>query len=307
MTMHPFIEAMLTQLRGRPAISAGSPDEARAMIAAGRNLLGEGTLMARTETIEISGEAGTIPGRLLVPRGGACGLVVYLHGGGWVVCSTADYEIFGRALAEASGCAVLLPEYRLAPEHPFPAALQDAESALMFAQREVSSLLGSPVAIVAAGDSAGANLATVAARRLAGKVDLALQVLIYPVTDCDFNSPSYVEHGAGLVLTAEDMRWFFENYAPSASWPSHDISPLRCADLSMLPPAIVSTAEYDVLASEGRAYAQRLSDCGIPVIQREVKGVTHGYIRLHNLLDVAAEEIRALGRDIRTACMNASA
>ncbi|MDO9526689.1 MAG: alpha/beta hydrolase fold domain-containing protein [Gemmobacter sp.] len=138
-----------------------------------------------------------------------------------------------------------------------------------------------------AGDSAGANLATITARRLRGRVALAVRALLYPVTDCDFATASYHVHGKGLPLTAQDMRWFFEHYAPSHLFESPDIACLRAQGLTGMPPAVVVTAEYEVLADEGASYAERLRAADVAVTLRQVQGVTHGFIRLHNLFDGA--------------------
>lgn len=301
MPLHPFIEKLLAQLAGRPALSAGSPEDARTMVALGRAVLGKGPEMHEVRDLDIPTRAGTIGARLLKPAADVRGLVVYLHGGGWVVGAIEDFDTLGRTLAAESGCAVLLPDYRLAPEHPFPAGLEDAEDALSYASREIVSLAGKRVPVVVAGDSAGGNLATVAARTLRGKADIAFQVLIYPVADCDFATGSYKAHGEGLPLTTRDMEWFFGHYAPRLAWPRPEISPLR-ADLTGLPPALVVTAEYDVLADEGTAYAAKLQQAGVPVTTRRVAGVTHGFIRLHNLFDVARDELKAIAQDIAAAC-----
>jgi acetyl esterase len=238
---------------------------------------------------------------VLQPNATPRGVAVYLHGGGWVVASIDDFEILGRALAAASGCTVVLPDYRLAPEHPFPAAVEDSEDVLLWAADARKTLAGNGPLMVA-GDSAGGNLAAVAAASLRGRVDLALQVLIYPVTDCDFTRPSYSAYGSGLPLTARDMQWFFGHYAPQTLWPRPQISPLRRPDLSGLPPALIVTAECDVLADDGRAYAERLKQAGVDVEHREIAGMTHGFIRWHNLIDVAKHEVDAIAKRIAAAC-----
>jgi acetyl esterase len=253
MALHPFIEAMLKQLAARPAISAGSPADARAMVAAGRAVLGPGPEMHDVRELALPTRSGTIPARLLTPSANPRGLVVYLHGGGWVVGTIDDYDTLARMLAAESGCAVLLPDYRLAPEHPFPAGFEDSEDILLGAARDVATLAGRDVPLIIAGDSAGANLATAAVRSLRGRVSIALQVLIYPVTDSDFSTGSYTAHGAGLPLTARDMTWFFDHYAPKTMWDRPEISPLRAPELDGMPPTVVVTAEYDVLGDEGVA------------------------------------------------------
>lgn len=309
MTLHPFIVAMLEQMKGRPALSAGTPADARAIVAATRAVLGSGPEMAEIRDLKLPTRAGSIQARLYRPQAQSeaepKGLIVYLHGGGWVVGTIDDYDALARTLAAESGCAVLLPDYRLAPEHPFPAGLEDAEDALSYAARHVQALAGRSVPLVVAGDSAGANLATIAARRLLGTVELAAQILVYPVADSDFERPSYGAYGRGLPLARQDMIWFFRHYAPEALWSSPDIAALRAGDLSGLPPALVVLAECDVLADEGRAYADTLERAGVPVTRRMVPGVTHGFIRLHNLFDVARQEVAAVARFGASVCRRA--
>lgn len=297
MSLHPFITAMMASLEGRPALSAGSPDDARALVAAGRPALGDGPAMAEMKDVTIAGRSGPVPARLYLPSETLRGIIVYLHGGGWVVGTLDDYATYAKALAAAANCAVLLPDYRLAPEHPFPAGLEDTEDALRWTARGETGLpAGLP--IVLAGDSAGANLATVAARRLLDEIPIRLQVLTYPVTACDFDNSSYAAHGAGLPLTRRDMEWFFEHYAPRQSWNEPDISPLAAANLAGMPETVLVTAEYDVLCDEGEAYADALRAAGVRVTQRRVEGVTHGFIRLHNLFDVARTELETVAADI---------
>lgn len=309
MTLHPFFAMMMESFAaaGRPALSDGTPEQSRALVAAGRAALGPGAEVGSISDLSIPTRSGAIPARLLLPKTAPAGLVVYLHGGGWVIGALDDYEVLARHLAALSGCAVLLPDYRLAPEHPFPAGLDDCEDALLFAAGKVAELCGGYVPLIVAGDSAGANLGTVAARRLRGRVELALQALLYPVTDCDFDRPSYRTHGEGLPLTRRDMLWFFDHYAPRAHHGDPDISPLRATDLSDLPPALIVTAEYDVLHDEGEAYAGRLAEAGVPVTQRCAAGLPHGFARLHNHVGAVDTEIRAVAAAIATACRQAGA
>jgi acetyl esterase len=242
-----------------------------------------------------------VAARYLAPTDRPDGLILYVHGGGWVLGALADYETYARTLASETGYGVLLLDYRLAPEHPFPAGLQDCEDAL--AACLAGSIEGILVTrpLIIAGDSAGANLITVAARRSSQSGAIAAQVLSYPVTDCDFTTNSYKAYGEGLPLTAHDMKWFFEHYAPDNLWKSPDISPLRTDDLSSMPPTVLVTAEYDVLCDEGEAYAQKLRAAGVPVTHRRLEGMPHGFVRLHNLLDVSRDEMRTLAGDIRAA------
>lgn len=301
MPLHPFVAAMLAKQKeaGAPALSAGTPDAARALVAAGRPGLGSGADVARSRDLTVATRSGTIPARLLVPHGPVAGLIVYAHGGGWVVGAIDDYDTLGRELATRAGCAVLLPDYRLAPEHPFPAGLHDVEDTLLWAA--ATDLVGHGAPLVVAGDSAGANLATVATRRLRGQIAPVLQVLAYPVTDADLDSPSYQEFAEGFPPTRADMQWFFEHYAPKELRSTADVSPLRADDLDGMPLTVVVTAEFDVLRSEGEAYAEALSAAGAKVTTRRYPGVTHGFLRLHNNLDDAREAVTGIAAAVAEA------
>ena len=302
MAVHPGIQAMLDRARaaGVPALSAGSPEAGRAVMAQSRALLGAGVPVGSRTMIEVPTRAGSVPALLLRPEGPVIGTIVYLHGGGWVIGAIGDYEVLARTLCVATGCAVVVPEYRLAPEHPFPAGLEDCEDVLVRVAEGGAGLAGP---VVVAGDSAGGNLATVAAGSLAGRVRLAGQVLIYPAVDTDTERESYRLYGAGEVpLSRADMLWFYRHYAPETAWADPRIAPLRAASLVGQPPAVVITAENDVLRDEGEAYAARLAEAGVPMTQRRYAGMTHGFIRYHDLVDVAGEAVRTLAADIVRLC-----
>lgn len=305
MALHPFIADLLKATAARPALSAGTPDQARAMLVAMRPMLGQSAPMATAETVTIPTGGGGIPGLLLIPgEGEPAGLVVFVHGGGWVLGEIEDYEIYARALAAASGCAVLVPAYRLAPEFPFPAGLDDVEDTLTWvAQGGVARLAGLP--LVVGGDSAGGNLATVALRRLRDTVRPVFQFLIYPVCDTDMTRGSYGTFALGYALGRADMAWFLDHYAPPERHDDPDIAPLRAADLSGQPPTVMVLASHDVLHDEGLAYAAALRAAGVTVNLRIIEGVTHGFIRLHNLFDLVANELQALADDIAGACAEA--
>jgi len=303
MTLHPFFAALLEKNAGAAGLSSGSPQDARDLVAQGRAALGSGPEMATVHDTAVPTRGGSVSARLLVPTGEVAGLVVYLHGGGWVVGSIDDFETLGRTLAERSGCAVLLPDYRLAPEHLFPAGLEDAEDVILWASQHAARLLGSEVPLVVAGDSAGGNLATVACRRLAGRIVVALEVLIYPVTDSDFESDSYRSVGDTVPLTRDDMQWFFAHYAPEDLWEHEDVAPARASDLGSLPPTLVVTAEHDVLRSEGQLYAERLTHAGVEADHASYAGMVHGFLRLHHHVDVADQALddvaAAIARAVR--------
>lgn len=221
-----------------------------------------------------------IPARLYRPRSGTLPLLVYFHGGGWVVGSVALSDPFCRALANASGCAVVSVEYRLAPEDRFPAAADDAYAATRWSADHASDLGVDASRIAVGGSSAGGNLAAVVTlmARERGVPAIAFQLLHVPVTDHDFDTPSYRANGTGFGLTLKGMRWFWDHYAPDPKVRDEPYaSPLRARDLTGLPPAHVVTAECDPLRSEGKAYATRLREAGVATAYVEYPGMVHGF------------------------------
>ena len=244
------------------------------------HLSGPGEPVAEVRDLEIPSPAGSIPARLYRPEGdGPLPLVIYLHGGGWMLGSIDSFDTVLRALANASGAMVLSVGYRLAPEAPFPAGLEDATCAVRWAAAEAASLGADPGRLAIAGDSAGGNLATVAAKRLRGEVDLRVQVLIYPVTDAGCNTASYREFGERHGLTAASMQRFWNLYLDGADGLQEDASPLRSADLEGSPPAFVLTAGFDPLRDEAEAYCEALREAGVEAECRRFAGAIHGFWR----------------------------
>ena len=289
MALHPVIAQMFARMAeaGRPAICAGSAADARALVASSRAALGAGPALHEVRELRIPTRSGSIGARLYRPTARADALAVYFHGGGWVVGELDDYDTMARSLAARSGCALLAPDYRLAPEHRFPAGLQDAQDAILWACGRIAELAGSEVPLLVAGDSAGANLAAVSLNTMTPRPPVAGQLLIYPVADCDFERPSYREQSDGMQLTRQDMQWFFSHYAPPELHADPRVSPLRAPADPGLPRTVVFTAECDVLRDEGEAYAAHLQAAGVPVTSRRITGLPHGFIRLHNLVDAA--------------------
>ncbi|GGS64619.1 alpha/beta hydrolase [Nonomuraea spiralis] len=245
--------------------------------------------------------AGEVPIRIYRadPGDGLLPVVVYFHGGGWVFGSVRRNDAVGRDLAVRTGAVVVSADYRLAPEHPFPAAADDAWTVVrdVFARPAFYQSNGS-VAVV--GDSAGGNLAAVAAWRAAGSgIRLAHQALVYPVLDVAMDTPSYRAYAKGYGLDAAEMAWFAARYAPGADPADPLLSPLRLPDLTGLPPATVLTAEYDVLRDEGEHYARRLADAGVPVEARRFDGAVHGFFGLPGLFDQAAEARQYIAERLR--------
>jgi acetyl esterase/lipase len=207
--------------------------------------------------------------------------LVYFHGGGWVTGSIATHDGPCRALARSSGVVVVSVDYRLAPEHPFPAAVDDAWTATQWVSNHAEELKLDADRIGVAGDSSGGNLAAVVARR--GRdhaVPLALQVLLYPVISASADTPSYSFFSEGYGLTRDGMRWYWEQYLGDGDGTSPDASPSQTDDLRRLPRAIVVTAEADVLRDEAEAYAQRLFLSTVETEGYRYDGMVHGFLRM---------------------------
>lgn len=278
--------AQMTSARPQP-IHQLTPAEAREMIAATRGQQPPGPEMTRVTDARIQVAGGYIPARILMPSDEVRGVMVYFHGGGWVLGSITDSDHLGRHLAMRTGCAVVLVGYRLAPEYRYPTAVDDSMAALRWTARHLTDIAGRVVPLLVAGDSAGGNLAAVVARRArdAGDPSVALQILVYPVTDFDLATTSYTDPENQLMLTRESMAWFWDHYAPEESARVHpDASPLRAPNLTLLPPAVVITAEHDVLRDEGELYATRLVKAGVPVTHRRFAGQMHGFFAMPGVL-----------------------
>jgi len=258
-----------------------TPEEARAFGGALADLAGPAPPMARVEEHTIGDEG--VHARVLVPIEPPAGVIVYYHGGGWVLGSIDETDTMARKLAERTSCAVVNVEYRLAPEYRYPTAADDCYAALEWTAAHLHEIADGDVPLFVAGDSAGGNLAAVTAVRARDRngPEIAMQVLIYPVTDADFERESYLDPANELLLTRDAMIWFWDHYAPDAAQRSEpDASPLQTPDLSGLPPAVVLTAEHDVLRDEGEAYAARLQAAGVTVdLQRHGRQI-HGFFTM---------------------------
>lgn len=302
-SIHPQAQQLLDgkAASGAPPTWESTPEEVRAGVALNRELIGPGPQLASVRDIVIPGQAGGIPARVYSPAPDAPGVVVYYHGGGWVIGSIDDWDASCRALAVASGCDLVSVDYRLAPEHVFPAAVDDAYDALVW----VASSLADGRPVVVAGDSAGGNLAAVAALRArdSGGPALAMQLLVYPVTDHDLDRKSYHQYdGTEFILNRRDMAWFWDLYAPDpAARANPYASPLRATDLAGLPPAYVITAEHDPLRDEGFAYADRLRAARVPVEHRHYGSEIHAFFTFVNVLDDADKAVTEAGAAIRAA------
>ena len=307
MPLDPQVEAFLEELKAQnlPAFSSMTAEEARAAVLAEMPSFAPPEPVARIEDRTMLGPAGEIPLRIYVPEGtGPFPVLVFYHGGGWVLCDVTTHDTICTRLANGARCLVVSVGYRRAPEHKYPAAVADAYAALQWVGTSAGEILGDPQRLAVGGDSAGGNLAaavSLAARDRGGHQPV-FQLLIYPVTDYHFDTPSYRENAEGRFLTLDDMRWFWGNYLAREQDGSQPYaSPLQAADLRGLPPALVVTAEYDPLRDEAEAYAARLRGSGVPVTLTRYDGLIHGFVHFTHRFDRARQAVADMAAALREA------
>jgi acetyl esterase len=298
----PEIRALLDQqaASGRPPLHRQSVEEARAFhVQDAPALNGPPAAVAAVVDRRIPGPAGELPVRVYTPEGSPpFPIVVFFHGGGWVVGTLDSYDPLCRALAAATPAVVVSVDYRLAPEHRWPAAVEDAYAATLWASHNAAALGGAQHRLAVAGDSAGGNLAAVVAlgARDRGGPVIAFQLLVYPVLDVAADTASWREFADGFYLTADGMRWYWDHYLGGADGRTPDASPLQAAFVGGLPPALVIGAEHDILRDEGEAYAARLAEAGIAARASRYPGMVHGFFRwraVTGAADVALQEAAA--------------
>jgi acetyl esterase len=287
MPLDPQARALLDQMvsLGAPQLHTLSPEDARKAFDMLVQLSGlKPEAVAKVEDRLIPGPGGQIPVRFYTPQGRApFPVLVFFHGGGFVIGSIELYEEFCRALTNGAGCIVISVGYRLAPEHKFPAAVEDCYAATKWVAVNAKAIGGDSMRIAVGGDSAGGNLAAVVAliARDKGTVPLVFQLLMYPATNLAHDTLSAQENANGYFLTGDDMFWFRSLYLSNNA--DHDnpyASPLQAQDLHGLPPALVITAEYDPLRDEGEAYAARLREAGVTTVCTRYNGMIHGFLSL---------------------------
>ena len=285
MSLDPVIARLLAEARaaGEPQLCDLTPAAARSLADVWKANQPQGPAVARVEETFWPGAAGPMRVRLYHPGGsGPLPLLVYIHGGGFVICDLDTHDGICRALCAGAGIIVASVDYRLAPEHPFPAGSDDALAAVRHARLAASGIGADPDRILVGGDSAGGNLATVACLRLRDEGGPALrgQLLFYPVTDHPLaGHDSYVRFAEGYGLSAADMVWYFDHACPDRTrWTDPRLSPLREPSLSGLPPAFVLAAGYDVLRDEALAYAARLADAGVETELSDHPAIHHGVL-----------------------------
>ncbi|MFE1321022.1 alpha/beta hydrolase [Kitasatospora phosalacinea] len=292
MPLHPQAEALRRQraAAGTPPLYTRTLAEARAAdLADIRAAAGNPEPVGSVEELTIDGPGGPLPLRVHRPEGGTeLPFLLYLFGGGWTLGSPDTSDAICRRLTNAVGCVTVSVGYRLAPEHPFPAAVHDVVAAAEWIAAHAAELGGDPARLAVAGDSAGGNLAaalTLAARERGGPA-LRHQLLVYPNTDHAADTPSVREHDDPLLFNRRSVAWYWGHYlADPADGANPLASPLRAPSLAGLPPATVITAEYDPLRDEGEQYAEALRAAGVPVELRRYDGMPHGFFAMAGVLD----------------------
>jgi len=295
--LHPQARALMDLMveRGVPPTHTLAPAEARRLYRERRSYTQPvAPEMAAVRELGASGPHGAIPLRLYRPLGSAATealpVLVYFHGGGWVIGDLDTHDTLCRELAQGSGACVIAVDYRMGPEHRFPAAVDDALAATRWVHRNASELGIDPARIAIGGDSAGGNLAAVVAiaARDDGTLPIVFQLLVYPATDQHYVTASHTANGQGYMLTTDTMVYFRGHYiAEPAQYDDWRASPLRRPDLGGLPPAFVLTAGYDPLRDEGLAYAQRLTEAGNRCAQVCFERQIHGFLTMGRVIDEA--------------------
>lgn len=304
--LHPQARAILKLIedRGIPPTHTLTPDEARRYYRDRRfTTQPEPPQIAHTEDLQAEGPHGAIPVRLYKPavQSTLLPVLVYFHGGGWVIGDLDTHDTLCRELANGAGCAVVAVDYRMGPEHRFPAAVDDCIAATYWVKSQAAALGLDASRLAVGGDSAGGNLAAVVAlaARDAGDLPIKFQLLIYPATDMRRAAASHVTNGQGYLLTNDTIAYFHDHYITD---PAHDLdwraSPLLREDLAKLPPALVLTAGYDPLRDEGLMYAQRLSEAGNRASYICFDRQIHGFITMGRVIDEANTAVRMCAAEV---------
>ena len=292
MTVDPQIAALLERVNAAPPLSGGTPEEGRAAFRTLNMLAARVVPEVEVGSVE-DVPGGPVPMRAYRPSEDSVATLVFFHGGGFVIGDLDSYDAQCRTLCSRVGVTVISVDYRLAPEHPFPAGVEDALAAFDWV------VAHEPGPFVVGGDSAGGNLSAVTAQER--RDQLAAQLLIDPAADLANEYPSMEENGEGLFLTKDDMDWFHHHYLGDDEALRSDprASPLLAEDLRGLPPALVYTAQYDPLRDAGDAYAEALKAAGVKVIHRRFEGLIHGFFALGPLSQAAAAAVECVCDDLR--------
>jgi len=310
-SLHPQCAALLEalQVQGQLSIDQVSPEDARRTYAARGDFKPLPISVARTEDVCVPVEAHRLTLRLYRPLGSSndalLPTLIYFHGGGWLLGSINTHDALCRELCNAAQACVVSVDYRLAPEHPYPAAIEDARAALGWVFDNAADAGVDAQRIAVGGDSAGANLAAVLAIEARGPTNrkIAFQMLVYPPVDLRCSSESYDRCGEGFGLTRDHMNYFVRQYAGDADIGDWRLSPGRCDSLENVAPALIIVAGFDPLRAEGVAYAQRLSAAGVRTTLVEFPRQIHGFFTLGRMVDEANDAIRICGATVQRALM----
>lgn len=305
MALHPQVQALLDMMSQAEMPAPETLDPATMRAAFNMPMAGDVEAVASVNNRRIPGAAGEMAVRIYTPEGqGPHRLLVFFHGGGFVIGSLDTHDAQCRVLANAAEAVVVSVDYRLAPEHPFPAAPEDAYTALCWAAEHAAELSARPETLAVGGDSAGGALAAAVCQMSQdrGGPAIAYQLLFYPVTDNNFETSSYLENAEGYFLTRTWMQWFWDHYLAAPGDVEKDYcAPLRRKDFSGLPPASVMTAQYDPLKDEGESYARALEAAGVPVQYRCWEGMVHGFTGFLQGVDAAREGLLSMAAEYRAA------
>ena len=297
--LDPQVRALLDRMVAEPTPPERSMEQMRADFdAASPALAGPGEPVAQVDDRTIPGPGGKIPIRVYSPSTHPVPVLVWLHGGGWMVGSPDSHDALCRRLSNRAGCVVVSVHYRLAPEHPFPAALDDALAVVGWVAGHAGEIGGDAERLTVGGDSSGASITTAVARRWR---DLRLQVLVYPATDAAMDAPSHERYATGYCLERDEMCSSWDSYLAGADPADPDASPLRADDLAGVAPAFMLVAGFDPLHDEGVAYAGRLQAAGVPVELVEFEGQIHGFVRWLAALDAAGDAADRIATALRHA------
>jgi len=311
MALDPQVASVIDLIvkSGRPAYHTLSPKEARRLFLETRPAsTPPAPQIGAVRDLTADGPLGTIPLRVYrpggVPDSRPLPVLVFFHGGGWVIGDIETHDVVCRQVTAEAGISVISVDYRLAPENKFPAAVDDAWAATRWIAAHGAELGIDPARLAVGGDSAGGNLAAVVAllARDAGGPKISLQVLTYPVTDLGAETKSYADLAEGYMLTRDSMRWFRAHYLSkeedALDW---RVSPIRATSLAGLPPALVITAGFDPLRDEGQAYALRLSEAGVSVDAVCFGGMIHGFVPMGRLIDTSFRAVTLIAGSLRQA------
>jgi acetyl esterase len=306
MPLDPQVSTLLDQMEAQagPSINQMTPEDARTMMRTLGTLAKYPDERAPAHDRRIPGPAGEIPIRVYTPAASEpLPVVVFFHGGGWVIGDIETHDATCQQIATSVPAVFVSVDYRLAPEHRFPAALEDCLAATRWVGAHAGELGADGAHLAVAGDSAGGNLAALVAlqARNQGGPPIVFQLLVYPATDLTCSFPSHVENGEGYLLTSESIRWFLDHYISEPERKGSDASPHFADDLSRLPPALIITAEFDPLRDEGEAYAARLKEAGVPVTLTRYDGMIHGFFGMELVVDGAARAVQQAAGALRQA------